>query len=646
MKYPEFIDLVNEYDFICLTECKTDDLDIIDIPGYTFHMKNRKTNAKVKSGGIAFGYKSHYDKYIHPLESNSKLISWYKISMDLCKTSEDVIIGNVYVPPENSLYKVTDAFNELEDEFLRLSVNHKLILLNGDFNSRTANDFDFVEIEDNIRCPPCNDYNYANMLSQLDMSYVRQSQDKNKNNYGNQLLTFCRNNNMFILNGRVKGDRQGLFTCRQSSVVDYFICTHDLLCNIDSLYVLDFSSLYSDVHSPVCLNFMTNLSKSNGDTNSYNKSNSGIKKFKKWNFEKNNDYVESIDLDKIQQLEHELSHLNIDNLNQNSIDNLVSEVNTILTDSAEKVFGSYLVNDDRNREKLKRENKPWFNQECWLKRKAYRIAKRRYKIRKGVEDRDIMKSSEKKYKKEMNKAINEHRRNMRKKLKNLKTSNTKEYWNIINTRQPRKNSGVPIDTFYDFFKTLNASNDEDDIPLILPDDDELNEIINDKITENEILKCIKNLKNSKSPGDDLIINEYIKSTSQLLMPIYVKLFNIIFDTGTIPETWLTGNIIPFYKNKGEKNDPQNYRPITILSCFGKLFTSILNERLGNFLENFLLLNENQNGFRKGYSTIDSIMTLHFLFELLRLKKKSCIAPSSILQRHSIRYGVKDCGQNY
>ena len=119
----------------------------------------------------------------------------------------------------------------------------------------------------------------------------------------------------------------------------------------------------------------------------------------------------------------------------------------------------------------------------------------------------------------------------------------------------------------------------------------------------------------------MIVNEYIKSTCSVFMPIYVKLFNIGFHSGIVPDLWLIGNIIPFYKNKGNINDPQNYRPITILSCMGKLFTSILNLRLGLYLDQFLILKENQSGFRKGYSTIDSIFTLHLLFDLCKLIKK-------------------------
>ena len=69
------------------------------------------------------------------------------------------------------------------------------------------------------------------------------------------------------------------------------------------------------------------------------------------------------------------------------------------------------------------------------------------------------------------------------------------------------------------------------------------------------------------------------SSLNIFLPIYFKNFNIIYDSGTLPEEWLIGLIKPIYKNKGDPMKPENYRPIKLLSCLGKVFTCFLNKRL-------------------------------------------------------------------
>jgi hypothetical protein len=82
----------------------------------------------------------------------------------------------------------------------------------------------------------------------------------------------------------------------------------------------------------------------------------------------------------------------------------------------------------------------------------------------------------------------------------------------------------------------------------------------------------------------------------------------------IPESWVVGNIIPIYKNKGDSNDPKNFRPITLVSCLGKLFTAILSERLSKYSDDFFVMHGNQCGFRQDYCTVDNLFTLYsFLF---------------------------------
>ena len=218
---------------------------------------------------------------------------------------------------------------------------------------------------------------------------------------------------------------------------------------------------------------------------------------------------------------------------------------------------------------------------------------------------------------------------MKKELKTLRSKNPKEYWKILNKGQKKKQPDISIDVLYEFFKNLNGAPDHDDVELSVLseslqenlDFDNLNIHLSDSITRDEILTCIKKLKNDKASGDDMIRNEFITSTPDMFLALYVDLFNLIFNSGKIPNTWLAGNIVPFYKNKGAKTDPKNFRPITILSCFGKLFTSVLNNRLNTFSDEFLLLNENQTGFRKKYSTLDNTFVIYGLFELLKLKKK-------------------------
>ena len=127
----------------------------------------------------------------------------------------------------------------------------------------------------------------------------------------------------------------------------------------------------------------------------------------------------------------------------------------------------------------------------------------------------------------------------------------------------------------------------------------------------------KKFVNGKCPGEDQILNEYIKSTQHIFLPIYVKLFNTVFDSGIIP--WLEGIIRPIYKNRGEIQNVENFRPITILSCLGKLFTSMLNNRLTEFVDKNNELSENQAGFRKGYGTTDHIFVLNSLIEIMKKK---------------------------
>ena len=85
------------------------------------------------------------------------------------------------------------------------------------------------------------------------------------------------------------------------------------------------------------------------------------------------------------------------------------------------------------------------------------------------------------------------------------------------------------------------------------------------ITENEIRKVTKKLKNNKSSYSDKIRNEMIKASINDLMAVYCKLFNAVLNSGSMPQTWCGGLITPSYKSGG-RSDPSNYRGICVSSC--------------------------------------------------------------------------------
>jgi hypothetical protein len=160
----------------------------------------------------------------------------------------------------------------------------------------------------------------------------------------------------------------------------------------------------------------------------------------------------------------------------------------------------------------------------------------------------------------------------------------------MHVRRERVNLSSQVNTskLFEFKKKLNAAPDagEDDLDFNIDSNfmNNLNENINLYIYREEIFDCIKKLKNDKASGEDGIINEYIKSTAHQFIN-GEKLFNLIFDCGIIPENWLIGKLKPIYTNKGDSSEPK-YRPITILSCLRKLFTSVLCNRLCTYSEYF------------------------------------------------------------
>lgn len=121
----------------------------------------------------------------------------------------------------------------------------------------------------------------------------------------------------------------------------------------------------------------------------------------------------------------------------------------------------------------------------------------------------------------------------------------------------------------------------------------------------EIKTIIKNLPTQSAPGLDGINNKLIKRLNESLAGPLAHICNISMSDGKFPEVWKTAAVSPIHKS-GPKNDPANYRPISLLATFSKVLEKIVNKRLVNFIENHNLLSNRQYGFRRGMSTEDAV----------------------------------------
>ena len=129
---------------------------------------------------------------------------------------------------------------------------------------------------------------------------------------------------------------------------------------------------------------------------------------------------------------------------------------------------------------------------------------------------------------------------------------------------------------------------------------------------------IRGLKSDKSPGQDEIPPLFFKHTHDIFMPLLVRLFNRLFNCGEFPLAWSCAIIVPLHK-KGDINNPTNYRGISLLDIFGKIYTSVINRRLSFFANVYDLIDESHAGFRSGYSTIDNAFVLQSIISKLLSK---------------------------
>ena len=131
--------------------------------------------------------------------------------------------------------------------------------------------------------------------------------------------------------------------------------------------------------------------------------------------------------------------------------------------------------------------------------------------------------------------------------------------------------------------------------------------------EEELIKIIRNLNVHKAHGHDDISIRMIKMCDKSILKPLILLFENSTKS-SYPDIWKKSNIVPVHK-KNDKQLVTNYRPISLVPVFGKIFEKIIFNRIYNFLSEKNLLNHNQSGFRPSDFCVNQLLSItHEVFQ--------------------------------
>ena len=596
-----FINKMNKYDIVFLAETHIGYESNIHRVG-TFYVYQicrpicRPNNRYF--GGLAILTKSHIRPHVKIQKNTNPDFQWIKLEKSFFGFLKDLYICLVYNPPMTSSY--TQGLNHdilecIENETVEYK-KYGNILLCGDFNARVSSSDDFIIDDDNSHTPLFNNYTVDKQIR------CRKSKDTTLDTRGKELIDFCISNQIRMLNGRVLGDLCGNYTCyttNGTSIVDYTLISESILDQILYFNVNNFVPTISDCHCIIewSMSAKFTIDIIDDEVKLYDKSSNFI-----WSDDSIAEFRAALLSPDIQKKIENFKNKDIDN-SQILIDDASAELSNIFISAA----SISLKRGTKSKKSCK--DKKWHDTDLKsLRRKLINYGKVYSKFPHDPLVRGHYFQLDKQYSRLRKFKYREYKNSLIDQLQSLHDDNPKLYWNIINELKNKKNndysSAVAPSKWLSHFQSLGELKESYKVRLSQLERrlDDLEKIpcyndLDNVISQKEITSAISKLKNKKAPGLDNISNTMIKQSQTVLLPCLSKLFNSCLSHGKYPHSWAEGYISVIHKS-GDAADPNNYRGITITSSVGKVFNSILNERLDSFLKQNNIIDDCQIGFTR------------------------------------------------
>ena len=530
------------------------------------------------------------------------------------RTESDIFLCGVYIwgedSPAHNVINV-DLFDCVQEDINNFESKGSVFIV-GDWNARVGSRADYIICDRNV-----SDLDYCDYIPD---SYLKRcSMDRVCNTQGNKLLDLCRSTLYRIVNGRLGSDHSVgdyTFASQQGeSVIDYLIAKEQDFSKIQTFEIGEFNE-WSD-HEHIAFSLKCRTVKSGTNTNE--------RTYYKWNDAKRNEF-RSLLISKLPELNHVTDNLTAEN--RESINLAVNSFVQVIQEAANPVFRKTTCANHIGRFSNTL-NKPaeWFDGECFEAKRVYMNSLKIFNECRTAENRQASCALKHTYKQLIKRKRSLFELKKVKTIESLRHSKPKDFWRLFTKKKSQSNTSLTIDDFHKFFSKLSSDIEQ-------AKDQEAETFCTDfrhdgdacrfpeldrRISISEVNCAINMLKRNKAAGSDLLVNEYFVEANDIIASHLVDLFNAILDSGYFPEKWTEGIIIPVFK-KGNPDDANNYRGITLVSCLSKLFTGILDKRIIDWAEENNVISDSQFGFRRGRSTTDAIFLLQSLIQKVLSQK--------------------------